>query len=794
MIKNYIKITLRNLVKRKTYSLINIVGLAFGITCFLLISLYLQNELSYDKYFKDSDKIYRVLRVGENESGKYDIGYTSGPYANALLNDYPSLIESATRVIKDNGLVEYDDKIFRESNIFFADSNFLDFFNYPLVEGNENSILRYPNDIIISADMVEKYFGNLDPLGKIIRIDKRFDFKVTGIFDNRNINSHLKFDFLGSIELFENFDWFSDWWNNSLSTYIKIADPGYKDKLIADFPNFMDKYFAPDFERTGKKIGLTLEPLKDVYFNDNVLFDFVEHGNKASVYIFSIIAFFILIIACINFMNLSIAISARRSKEAGIRKVVGAEKKNISYQFIGEAILFAGISFLISLVLLKLALPYFNSFIGKHLIITYNFIDLLLISFLFIAAVGIISGGYPALKLSSVEPIKVLTKSDFSLKNKKNKFGQFLVITQFAISVMLIIGTIIISNQMNYMSDKKLGFNKDHIIVMNIDNRNFRNNIQQFKDDLQRNPKIVSATAMSGEPGGYHDRYSYKIAEKGGEYFSMRSLFCDENYIKTFGIKIIAGRDFSKRYSTDKTNAIILNETAVKSLGYTPSEAIGKSVSINLVDSTYRKIIGVVQDYNFTSLKNKIEPLAIAIRPDYRKLAIKINGNDVKGTLKEIERVYAEISPGYPFEYQFLDANFDKLYKSEIDAQILFRDFSIVAIIIACLGLLGLAMYSAETRTKEIGIRKVLGASVPNIISLISKEFLVLVLIANLIAIPVSFYLLNKWLENFAYRIEISWWVFVLSGGIALMIAFITVSFQALKAAAANPVDSLKYE
>lgn len=794
MFLNYLKIALRNLAKNKLYSFINISGLAFGITCFLLISIYLNNELSYDNFHNEPEKIFRILRDNEDPDNHYLIGYTSGPYANALKNDYPSYIQSVTRVMANDGVVDYKDKTFREERFFFADSNFFEFFNFPLLIGDKKSVLTDANNVIISKETAKKYFGDTNPVGEVITVDKEMQFKITGVFDNNNLNSHLKFDFLGSLLLIEKYKWFSGWWNNALSTYIKVSNPNAEQKLKELFPGFMDKYFGEDFKRIGNKIGLTIEPLEDIYFNNQTQFDFADHGNKTSVYIFSVIAFFILFIACINFMNLSIAVSAGRSKEVGLRKVIGAEKKNIAYQFIGEAIVYSSIAFVISILLLEIILPYFNSFIGKTLFINYGNIGLALASLIFIIIVGITAGGYPAFVLSTVQPAKILKDDGASFKSGKSILRRILVVTQFAISIILIIGTILITKQMNYLSDAKLGFNKEQVVLLNVDNGTFRKNIPRFKEILERESGVKSVTAMSGEPGGFHDNYAFKIEDKGEEYVRMRILLCDEDYLKTFGIKVIEGRDFSEDFVTDQSEAMILNETAVKSLGWTPQTAVGKLILINFIETTYRRVIGVVEDYNFTSLKNKIEPLAIAVRGDFRKAAVKLNGDDVKGTLKTIEKAYASVSPGYPFEYEFLDESFDKLYKSEHDAQILFRNFSVTAILIACLGLLGLVMYSAELKRKEIGIRKVLGASVAGIVALITKEFLILVVIANFIAWPISYYFMNEWLSDFAYKINIGLESFLISALIAFAIAVITIGFQAIKAALANPVKSIKYE
>ena len=793
MIKNYLKIAFRNLLKNKIYSSINIFGLAFGITCFILISIYLNNELSYDNFHNEADKIYRVLRIGNNENGEYNIGYTSGPFAKALLSDYPANIEEVTRAKRDNGVIEYKDKIFKEDKLFFADPNFFNFFNFPLIMGNKESVLKEANNVIISTEMAEKYFGDVNPIGEILKVDKQFDFIVTGVFDKSNLNSHLNFDFLGSLTLFERFDWFANWWNNNLSTYVKLSNPHSKNYLLSEFPNFMEKYFGNDFKKTGNKIGLTLEQLEDIYFNSDVMFDFVEHGDKSSIYIFAIIAFFILIIACINFTNLSIAISAKRAKEVGLRKVIGAQKKNIAYQFIGEAIIFSSFAFLLAIILVEFIQPYFSSFVGKELYITYDIESIIIASIAFITLIGLLAGIYPAFVLAALQPTKIL-KSETSISSSKGLLRQILVVTQFSISIVLIIGTIIISKQMNFLSNKKLGFNKEQIVLLNVDNQEFRNNFERFRDDLNRNTKILNVSGMTGEPGGFHDNLSYRVVEKGDDYVRMRSLFCDENYVETFGLNIIAGRDFSKEFTTDKTNSIMLNETAVKMLGYTPEEVLGKSIHINLFDSNFRKVVGVVADYNFSSLKNKIEPLAIACNTNFRKAAVKIKGSDVQEAIENIEKAYANVAPGYPFEYEFLDDKFDKLYKSERDAQILFRNFSITAIIIACLGLLGLVMYTAELKRKEIGIRKVLGASISGIVALISKEFVVLILIANIIAWPIAYYFVREWLNNFAYAISISLDSFIFSALITFAIALITISFQSIKTAISNPIKSIKYE
>jgi len=793
MVRNYIKITLRNFLKYKFYSLTNILGLTTGFGCFILISLYINNEISFDNFHNEPDKIFRVLRVANDESQIREIGVTSAPYAEALKNDFPVEIESVTRVNPSDGLVVYKDKSFKEDKIYFTDENFFEFFNFPLILGDINTILQEPNNILLSKETANKYFGNTNPIGEILTIDKNYTFQVTGIFDNTNLNSHLEFDFLGSIKLFEQFSGYNDWWNNGLFTYVKLKDSFYKEDLEKQFAGFMEKYFGDHFKETGRPINLTLEPLEDIYFNDQTSFDWALHGSEQNVYIFSIIAFFVLTIACINFINLTTARSSKRAKEVGLRKVIGAKKNNLIFQFLGEAFLFTVIALLLAILLVDLVLPSFNSFIGKELsIFSGDFYIPLFLSGLVIL-IGLLAGLYPAFFLSSMQPVKILKGNLFS-SSKKKYLKQSLVILQFSLSVLMIIGTIVIIKQMNFISGKKLGFDKEHTVILKVDNAEFRNNRESFKNDLLNETGIISVSMMSGEPGGFHDNYTYKIAEKNGDVFRMRSLFTDHDYLKTFGIDIVEGRDFSKEFSTDNSDAIILNEVAVNNLGWTNQEAIGKSIQIGFIDSTYRRVIGVASNYNFTSLKNNIEPLAIAIHGDYRRIAVKISSENIQDKIEAIEKVYTQVATGYPFEFNFLDENFDKLYKTEQKEQTLFTIFSFLAIFIASMGLLGLVMYATELRKKEIGVRKVLGATVPNVVSLLSKEFIKLIIIANLISWPIAYYFMNKWLEDFAYKITLGFDSFLIAAFITLLIAMLTNGFQVIKAAVSNPVDSIKYE
>lgn len=791
MLKNYLKIAVRNLFKHKLYSFINIFGLSIGITCCLLIFLFVKHELSFNDFQQNSENIFRLVRVANDGKVIRDIGITSAPFAPALLNDYPFDIKDAVRVFPNDGLVSYGEKSFREKRFYLADHNFFEIFSFPLLSGNGSSVLKNPNDVVISESMARKYFGDKDPTGKTLMVDKSYSFKVTGIFKNIPENSHLKFDFIASIKFFEAFDSFNEWWNNSLVTYVVLSNPSVKEFLEPKLSAFMNKYFGDHFKTTGMPMELKLEPFEKIYFNNETQFDPLLHGDKNNIYIFSGIGLFILAIACINFMNLATARSAERRKEVGLRKVIGANRRNLIIQFIGESIILTSVSVLISLLLAELSLPIFNSLTELKLKFPYSLsvFPAVLISITLI--VGVISGSYPAVFLSSLQPVSIL-KGRINKSGRSIQLRKLLVVLQFSLSILLIVSTLIIKEQMNFLSEKKLGFDKEQVLFFNLDNRELRESAEILRDELIRQPFVVSASAMTGLPGGYHDNYAYK-AEGEHNFTRMRNVFTDFGYLSTLGLKLKTGRNFSKEFSTDKYS-VILNEKSVKTFGWEIDEALGKRILINLLDSTYRTVIGVVEDYHFISLKQKIEPLVIAAVPDYRVIAVKIKPGNLPGYIKEIENIYSRFSPGYPFEYQFLDDSFNQLYTSEKKQEDIFSLFSFLAIFISCLGLFGLASFSAEQRIKEIGIRKVLGATVPEIFVLISTQFLKLVVVANVIAWPFAYFLMDKWLEDFEYRINIALWTFIIAGISALMIAVITVSYQAIKAATANPVKSLRYE
>lgn len=793
MLNNYFKTTWRALLKQKLFSLINIFGLAVGLAVTLLILLYLQAELSYDKSFARGEQIYRVLRKSEvNEKG-YLIGITSGPYAPALKNDLPESIRDALRVLPSDGLVKYAKRSFMEKKFFLADENFFKFFSYPLAQGDPATALANPNGVILTAVMARKYFGAEDPMGKVLRVDDRYDFTVTGVLAENLGRTHLDFDFVASLKNFERETWFNDWWSNSFLTYVLIDNPQEAQRVEARLPAFIDKYLGEDFKRNGRRIDLALQPLADVYFQKDIRYEQgVRHGDKQAVYIFGVIAFFILMIACVNYMNLTTARAGRRAREIGVRKVLGAHRSRLILQFLGESFLMTSLAVILALAANELLLPWFNADFGLDL--EMHLADPLVFGALFclLFVVALLAGSYPAFLLSGFLPARVL-KGRFSQQAADVFIRKGLVIFQFSISAALIIATLLIGKQLEFMRQKDLGFHAEQVLLVPINNSEMRRQQEIFLERVRQERGIVSATAISGYPGGFHDAMSFAISGK-EENVRMRTVYTDFDYAETLGLEIVAGRNFLREFVTDKTQAALLNETAVKMLGWTNEEALGKEMRRTMFDTTRYHVVGVVRDFHFSSLKEAIDPLFISMRPFANVFALKVEPANLPAAIAHAQKHWETLSPAYPFEFTFLDETFFQLYQQEQRESRLFAIFAVIAIVIACLGIFALASYAAEERTKEIGIRKVLGASVSNVFNLLSKEFMRLVAIANVVAWPFAWLAMNNWLEDFAYRTTMDWQLFALAGGLVLLIALLTVSAQTLKAALANPVESLRYE
>lgn len=792
MIKNYLKIAWRNLKKNKIFSLINILGLTIGITVCMMIFLFIMNEYSVDNFHKQGKDIYRVMRGFDDNGSLKKVSYLSGPYAPALLNDFRGLIKKAVRVDPSNGLVSFGNKSFNEKRIYVTDPDFFSLFSFPLLRGNPTDVLKEPGNIVLTETTAKKYFGSVDDaIGKVVQLNKELQLKVSGIAKDVPSNSHLKFDLVMPNAYYISKGYYDVWINNGLYTYVLLDPRVSQAQLEARFPAFMKKYMGSDMAKYGLRNSLSLTPLQDVYFQ-NVAFDGVKHGDKAVIYIFLSIAVLILVIACINFMNLSTIRAVERSKEVGLRKVMGALRNHLVWQFIGESVLSTLISCIFSIGLLLALMPLYNSLVGYNLTISWNEWPLYLFVTAVILIVGFLAGSYPAFFLSAFSPIQSL-KGKLQLGKGGSFFRQVLVVVQFSISVLLIIGTIIIVNQMSYVKNKQLGYDKEQTVIVPIDNDDIYNHKNSFKNDLQSESNVMSVSMMSGEPGGFFDLHMFDV-EGHSQKWRSRTEFADFQFVKSLGLKIIAGRDFSPEHPTDTANAVLINRTAAANLGWTPQQSIGKWIKNTIRDSLKRTVIGVVEDFNFLSLKENMDALVISPAEDRRVTVIKLRPGNLQASLAAIKKDYDKAAPQYPFEYSFLDQKFDEIYKADLRQQSLITIFSTLAIFIACLGLFGLASFTTAKRTKEIGVRKVLGSSTENIVMLLSRDLLRPVLLATFIAIPFGYYAMDKWLQGFAYRTPLSWWIFLLAACITIGIALITVCFKAVNAALANPAKSLRTE
>jgi len=792
MLKNYLLLAFKNFRKQKLFSLINVLGLTVGITCCLMIFLFILNEFSFDKFHKNGKNIYRIYRVAVTNGEKRNIPYVSPPYAKALANDYPDAVKATMRVYGDNDLVRYKNISFNEKKIYLVDSNFFSFFSFRLLKGDPATVLNDPLSIVMTQSAAKKYFGNQDPIGKVVDFNEKMRLKVTGISEDVPANSHLEFDMVVPLSNWRNEYWMNQWPSNSLFVYLQLNPSVRPDDLQKQFPSFMDKYLGKFYKEAGFKMDLIMKPLQGIYFEGENPFDSAKHGSLKMVYIFMSIAVLILVIACINFMNLATARATDRSKEVGLRKVLGAVRKQLAWQFIFESLLFSIMAAVLAVFLLQLVMPAYTNFLGYNLPPYWSnpYFYIFLVSVVLI--VGILAGSYPALLLSSFTPIESL-RGKLKVGKHGAAFRKALVVFQFGISVLLIISVTIVTKQMHYVRTTDLGFNKEQSMIVRLDNGKIWDHKINFKNLVQADPAVSSVSLMTGEPGGFHDTYGFEAENKPGEKLMLNTEFADFEYVKALGLKIIAGRDLSPSFPTDSSGAVLVNRATATMMGYTPEEAVGKWIKNITGDSLRRTIVGVVEDYHYASLRQVIGPLVISPKKDDRRLVlIKLKTSQLQPAIDRIKKIYSANAADFPFEYSFLDEKFDLLYKAEIKQESLLSIFSAIAICIACLGLFGLASYTALKRTKEIGVRKVLGSSVENIVLLLSKDLLKPVLLGTVIAIPAGYYIMENWLQNFAYRTPVSWWLFAVAALIAVLIALFTVSIQAVRAALANPVKSLR--
>ncbi|TKK68271.1 FtsX-like permease family protein [Ilyomonas limi] len=805
MFKNYVKVALRNLWKNKAFSAINIIGLAAGLAVCLLIVLYVVDELSYDKYNKNAARIYRLDADIYFNNTQAIFAVAPDPLAPALKRDFPD-IEEITRVNYQNDvLVKKDNQNVKDHHAAFADSTFFKVFTVQMLQGNPATALTEPNSIVIDETTARKYFNSTNVVGKTLYIDNSTNCKITGVIKDIPRQSHFHFSFIRPRGK-DNDSWLS----NNTYNYVLVKPGVTKQKLQSEVNATINNYLGKelqeqlhasltDMEKKGNHFIYHATPLTDIHLHSDKQYEIEANGNITYVYIFSVIAIFILLIACVNFMNLSTARSANRAKEVGIRKVAGSLRSHLIIQFLTESVLLSFFSMLIAIAIAASLLPLFNQLANKEMHVSTLFSTWLFpVMIVLVFVVGCIAGSYPAFYLSSFQPIQVL-KGKIAKGFKSSWLRSGLVVFQFSISIILIIGTIVIYNQLDYIRSRKIGYNRDQVLVLHnawyLDKQ-----IHSFRNELLNLPGVTNATISGDLPTGINfdnEGWFRDATFDASRVVVLTNFYVDENYIPTLGMQMAQGRNFSKDFPSDSTG-VILNEAAVKVLGfkdpfkeilYRPDFSNG-----NINGAIAYHVVGVVKDFNFSSMHSNVGPLIIQLSENWGSIAVRINSKNIPSLINSIQAKWNSMAPGQPFNYTFMDADFNNIYTAEQQTGKLFITFAVFAIFIGCLGLFGLVTYAAEQRTKEIGVRKVLGASVSGIVAMLSKDFAKLVLIASLIAFPVAWWAMNKWLQSFAYRINISWWVFVVAGIAAIAIALITVSFQAIKAAVANPVKSLRTE
>jgi len=808
MFKNFIKVAFRNLVKHKFYSIINILGLAIGLTCSILIGLYIQNELSYDKHNENYKRIYRLESHFKIQDSDDLFAATALPLAPALKVEFPSVEEYVRFSQMDNNLFNYDGEKFFEDNVYYADSTVFNVFTHKFIKGSPEKALTEPNTMVMTESFAHKIFGDENPIGKFIDTGYGFGFTVTAVIEDLQQNSHLTFEALCSMITLAEFygrERFLSlepglFWNIGFYSYIMLKEESNIKDVTDNFQLVYDKYMKEIGDQINSSFDLMVQPLADVHLKSNVTYD-LPTGNIAYVYTFGIIAVFLLLLACINYMNMATARSSTRSMEVGIRKVVGAQRTLLQRQFLIESLIITFLSLILAIFITELILPVFNEFSGKTLQIDFFSNYIFLVGIVIIAIfVGLISGSYPAFYLSSFIPVDVLKGSKKA--SHKGVLRKVLVLLQFSISIIMIIGTFIAAQQLKYFRTKDMGFNDENIVMLTVRDTTGIKNLSSFKDELLQHSNILKAGTTSSIPGQGFGILVQRLETNDGELVEkgVNFVFVDHDYFDVMDMKIIEGRNYDKELQTDLEESILINEALIPSMSW-GENAIDKRIQFGagLDGSATRdtKVIGIIKDFHYTSLHNEIDPLVILLseRP-LRNICLKIKGEDIKNTIAFIEEKWNEFCPTFPFDFSFLDDNLNEQYIAEQKIGKVFTYFAFLCVFIACLGLLGLASYTAEQRIKEIGIRKVHGASMNNIIVLLSREFIRWVLLANIIAWPIAYLALDKWLQNFAYRIEVldNYFIFILSAFIALFIAVFTVIFQAIKSAAANPVDALKYE
>ncbi len=810
MLRNYLTVALRNLWKHKFYSIINILGLAIGLTCFLFILIYIRDELSFDQYHEKAHRTYRINFDGHAFEQDLNFAVVGAPVGQILLEEFPEVEQYCRFRERGSYTVRYEDQSYREEDWVFADSTLFDVFSFELVQGDPKEALKEPYTIVITEAVARKYFGEEDPLGKSLSANNNNLYRVTGVMKAIPRNTHFDFDMIASLSTL-NESRQTTWLSNNFQTYVVLKEGASPETVNAKFPDLIQTYIGPEIEKymgktlddilaAGNYLDFTLFPMTKIHLHSDKREELGTNSDIQYIYIFAFIGALILLLACVNFINLSTARSSTRAKEVGMRKVVGARRPQLIFQFLSESFVITLLAFVIASISLALLLPYFNDLSSKTMtFFEVSTSNLWLLVLVLVILVGIMAGSYPAFHLSGFKPLAALHGAFLKKTRKTITLRSVLVIFQFAITVALIVGTIIISEQLQYIQNKKLGFEKDQIIILNGYN-SLGSNCQPFKEEIRKHPQVESAT-MSGSlptPSNRNSSATFLGRNPDPSTTHVVQLFTvDHDYIPTLEMEVLEGRAFSRDFPSD-SSAIILNESAVQL--FKLKEPLGQEISVfwggtpdNPIINT-RRVVGVVKNFHFESLRSQIAPLAMFLGNSRGNLSIKVKGEQIPQFIADLNKLWNEMGPNQPFDYSFMSEDFSAVYEAEMRIGKIFSVFTFLAIFIACLGLFGLATFVAHQRTKEIGIRKVIGASMPRIFVLLTTEVMKWVVIASVIAIPVAYYFMQKWLEGFAYPVKVSWTTFAAALLIALLVALITVSYQAVRSALMNPVKALRQE
>ncbi|MEL6533904.1 MAG: ABC transporter permease [Bacteroidota bacterium] len=788
------KVAIRNLAKHRVSTTINLLGFVVGLVSVFFLYFYIRTELRVDSFHENGDSIYRVLRINSSSGEKQYIGVSNGPMGKALINDFPNAITSLCRVDISDNVIEIEEDQYPDQRTALVDDNFFTFFSYPLAVGDPESVLEADGAVVISAEQATLFFGDEDPIGKNLHLEGDGPFVVTGILGEPAAGSSMEFDMVFCNAPYVAAGVYDHWWHQNLTTFVQLGSPEMEAELEAQFPAFMDKYLADDFAELGFRNDIVLEPLPEIYFNGTTDYDFhIRHGNRQSVNTLIFVALAILFIACFNYVNLAIAQAYQRAKEVGVRKVLGVARGRLIMQFLGESLLITGLAVLVSVLVTISLKSMMLSWFGLNF--TFDWLDPTVLTFIsgLLLAVVLTSGLYPALLLSGFQPLQVFRPGKLNL-GKSLLVRKGLVITQFSLSIFLVIVTLLVGLQIRYVKTKDLGYDREAVLLVDIYTGAIWQQRDQFQERVALVPGVKYVTGNSGEPGGFHDNFVLKMGE-GSEDVKCNTVFADPYYLSTFDIRVAAGRGFNPESVSEDTTVMMINESALKASGLTAEEVIGQKVQLPTWDME-RTVVGIVEDYHFTSLHKDIAPLVIVMADEARQFALKLEGNNLAETVAAIEAVYQEIDPEYPMEYAFQDENLAQMYLQEDQQARLFTAFSGLSILLACMGIFGLAAFAAQRRQKELGIRKILGASVQQMIGLISREFLWLVALASVVAIPTAWYFLQQWLMSFAYRIQLTeqWFVFLLGSLLAGGVALLTIGMRTYHAAVRKPTESIKSE